>query len=114
MAEYFANRFRLSFPNKSIWLYTGYELSLKTECIPVDDFWNEEDESYSYFTTTTNENILTKLKRQKIIHQCDVVIDGKYIDSQRDIYLHWRGSKNQRVIDIQQSLKRNEVILYCE
>ena len=106
------DRFRLSFPNKSIWLYTGYKLSLKTECIPVDDFWNEEDESYSYFTTTTNENILTKLKRQKIIHQCDVVIDGKYIDSQRDISLPYRGSKNQRVIDCQQSIQKGEIILW--
>ena len=105
-------KIRLSFPNKSIWLYTGYELSLKTECIPVDDFWNEEDESYSYFTTTTNENILTKLKRQKIIHQCDVVIDGKYIDSQRDISLPYRGSKNQRVIDCQQSIQKGEITLW--
>ena len=38
--------------------------------------------------------------------------DGRYIDSQRDITLKWRGSSNQRVIDVQKSLKRNEVILY--
>ena len=43
------DRFRLSFPNKSIWLYTGYELSLETEYIPVDDFWNEEDEEYRFY-----------------------------------------------------------------
>ena len=41
-------------------------------------------------------------------------IDGKYIDDQRDITLKWRGSQNQKVIDIQQSLKQNKIILYCD
>ena len=35
-------------------------------------------------------------KRQRIILQCNVMIDGKYIDSKRDITLKWRGSTNQK------------------
>lgn len=53
------------------------------------------------------------LKRQEIIKMCDVVVDGEYIDEQRDITLAYRGSKNQRVIDIQKSLAQNKIVLYC-
>ena len=106
------NRFRLSFPNKTIWLYTGYAIQLNTEYIHEDDFWNEEDEKYSYFTTIPNSNLLSDLKRHKIISQCNVVVDGQYIDSQRDISLHWKGSSNQRVISIKESLEQNKIILY--
>ena len=42
------------------------------------------------------------------------MVDGKYIDSQRDISLHWRGSKNQDVINIQQSLQNGEIVLWTE
>ena len=52
--------------------------------------------------------------RQITVSQCDVLVDGKYIDSQRDITLKWRGSKNQRVINIQQSLQQNKIVLYCD
>ena len=54
------------------------------------------------------------LKRQKIIKQCDVLVDGEYIDKQKDLTLKWRGSKNQRVIDVQQSLAQNKLVLYCD
>lgn len=39
-------------------------------------------------------------------------MDGKYIDSQRDITLPYRGSKNQRVIDVKQTLQNEEVVLW--
>ena len=51
-------------------------------------------------------------KRQQIIKQCNVVVDGRYIDSQRDITLKWRGSSNQRVVDVQESLRKGEVVLW--
>ncbi len=53
-------------------------------------------------------------KRRHIISQCDILIDGKYKESQRNPSLKWRGSENQRVIDIQKSLKQNKVVLYCD
>lgn len=43
-----------------------------------------------------------------------MLVDGEYIDEQRDITLAYRGSKNQRVIDIQQSLAHNKIVLYCD
>ena len=51
---------------------------------------------------------------EKIIKQCDVMVDGRYIDPQRDITLKWRGSSNQRVIDTRKSLEQNKVVLYCD
>ena len=42
------------------------------------------------------------------------MVDGRYIDSQRDITLKWRGSSNQRVIDLKQSLQKGEIILWEE
>ena len=108
------NEIRISFPEKSIWLYTGYTLQLNSDSIPTDDFWNEPDEEYSYFITTYNESILNKFKRKQILSLCNVVVDGEYIDKQRDLTLKWRGSKNQRVINAPESLKQGKVVLYCE
>ena len=42
----------------------------------------------------------------------DVLVDGPYVESLRDITLPWRGSSNQRVIDVKASLEKGEVVLY--
>lgn len=72
------------FPNKQIWLYSGY---------------NFEHLSREQFRT---------------IIYVDVLVDGEYIDEQKDITLKWRGSNNQRVINVQESLKQGKVVLYCD
>lgn len=100
------NEFRLSRPQKSLWLYTGYTWS---------DIWCNEaaimDDYGLYYCEKVSNN---HKKRQEIVSQCDVLTDGRYIDSQRDITLKWRGSSNQRVINVQKSLSQNRVILYSE
>ena len=48
----------------------------------------------------------------EIMKYLDVLVDGPYVESKRDITLPWRGSSNQRVIDVQKSLKQNEVVLH--
>ena len=90
------NRFRLLFPNKSIWLYSGYR-------------WSEIFNDGVYLTKDC-----AGWKRREIIKQCNVLIDGRYIDSQRNPLKKWAGSDNQRVIDIRKSLEQNKVILYCD
>ena len=42
---------------------------------------------------------------------CDVVVDGRYEEAERDLTLHFRGSRNQRIIDVQKSLAAGEVVL---
>lgn len=74
------------FPSKNIWLYTGFT-------------WEEIFES-AYKT------------RQQIVSKCDVLVDGRYVDELQDISAHWVGSTNQRVIDVQKSLKENKIVLY--
>ena len=93
-------RIRLSFPNKTIWLYSGYTWNQVINPVITEDFNPSRDELLD--------------KRKEIVKQCTVMVDGRYIDSQRDINLKWRGSKNQRVIDIKQSLQKGKVILWTE
>lgn len=52
------------------------------------------------------------LKDKEVLKYIDVLIDGQYVDELRDPTLQWRGSSNQRVIDVQKSLKKGSVIEY--
>ncbi len=47
------------------------------------------------------------------IKKVDVVVDGEFVASLKDNNLHWRGSSNQRVIEVQPSLLRGDVVLHC-
>lgn len=94
------NKTRISLPDKNIWLYSGYSWDQVMNPIITGDLNFKKDEVIN--------------KRKEIVSQCDVFIDGVYIDSLRDPSLKWRGSKNQRVIDVQKSLQQKEVVLYCE
>ena len=99
------NRFRLSFPNKTIWLYSGYKWK---ECQP----FSEEGLLKGSNFAPKLQKILQK--RYEIISKCDVMVDGRYVDSQRNPSKKWAGSDNQRVIDIRKSLEQNKIILYCD
>lgn len=92
------NKIRLLYANKSIWIYSGFT-------------WNQIMHPVITNSFNSKRNKLIN-KRQEIIKQCDVLIDGRYIDSQRDISLKWRGSRNQNVIDIKKSLQESKIILY--
>lgn len=73
---------------KTVWLWTGFKW---------EDIWNDESDMRIY--------------RQSLISLCDVVVDGQYIDSLRDLTLKWRGSSNQRVILSRMSINQKEPIL---
>lgn len=51
------------------------------------------------------------VKNLPIIPYLDVLVDGPYVESLRDVSLPWRGSSNQRVIDVKASLKTNQVVV---
>ena len=96
---------RISFPEKTIWLYTGFcwndimcsFAGLQADCVVLD-----------------KKDIEVLEKRRKIISNVDVLVDGEYIDEQKDLALKFKGSKNQRVINVEQSLAQNKVVLYCD
>ena len=94
---------KYKFPNKTIWLYTGYTLE---ECEPFDENGVVNPDEFA----PKSQCILRK--RWEIIKNIDVLIDGRYKEKLRDVSLHWRGSSNQRVIDIKKSLEKGEVVLW--
>ena len=99
------NKIRLLLPSKTIWLYSGYTFE---ECQPFseDSILKPNDFAPSL------QKILKK--RWEIIKSVDVLVDGRYIDSQRNPFKKWAGSDNQRVISIPESLKQNKIVLYCD
>ena len=50
----------------------------------------------------------------EVMQYVDVVVDGRYDKNLRDVQLHWRGSSNQRVIDVQKALSTGEPVIYEE
>ena len=97
------NEFRLSLPNKSIWIYSGFtwESIMNYEPSETDDF--------DYIEESYIDGLYEK--RKEIISKCTVMVDGKYIDSQRNPSKKWAGSDNQRIISIAESLKQSKVIM---
>lgn len=87
--------FKEDFPDKNIWLWTGYDIQFD-----------------SLFDCLNNNKELGLVG--KIITLCDVVVDQPFIEGQKDLTLPWCGSRNQRVIDVQKTLKKGEVVLYEE
>lgn len=90
----------ISYPKKTIWIYSGYTWKGVMNPVITTDF------------NPDREKIIKM--RQDIIKQCDVFVDGRYVDELRDVTLHWAGSSNQRVIDVQKTLQSKEIVLYDE
>ena len=99
------NEIRLSFPNKSIWLYSGFRWE---ECQPFNEDGLLKPDKFA----PNLQKILHK--RYEVISMCNVMVDGRYIDSQRNPSKKFAGSDNQRVISIQESIEQGKVVLYCD
>lgn len=81
-----AAEFKRQFPNHKLWVYTG---------LLYDDIKDD-------------------IKYKALLELIDVLVDGQFIEEQKDLTLRFAGSKNQRLIDVQESLKQNKVVLYEE
>ncbi len=53
-----------------------------------------------------------EVQKESVMSYLDVVVDGKFEVEQKDTQLHWKGSKNQKVIDVQDSLKMGKIVLH--
>lgn len=93
---------RISFPNKTIWLYTGYKFEQIKDAFIESKKWLQASWKHS------------AIIRWEIISNVDVLVDGEYIDEQKDLTLKWCGSRNQHVIDVKQSMAQNKMVLYCD
>ena len=74
---------------KTVWLWTGFK-------------WEN-------FNFTNNFSLQSLL-----LSACDVVVDGPFIEAEKDLTLAFRGSRNQRIIDVRETLGKGEIILYKE
>jgi anaerobic ribonucleoside-triphosphate reductase activating protein len=54
------------------------------------------------------------LRDKEVLKYLDVIVDGQFKNDLRNPNLKWRGSSNQRVIDVKKSLKEGKVVLYCD
>ncbi len=90
----FVKRVKEAFPEKSIWCYTGFVL----------------DEKRGELTATQKNTPYTK----ELLSYIDVLVDGPYVEALKDIRLKFRGSSNQRVIDLPKTLQAQEIVLYLE
>ena len=98
---------RTHFHDKKIWLYTGFTLESIGWFKAMNHFVKGE---LNFQTAIDNE--YNNVYRRLIIENCDVLVDGQYIDELRDLTLKFRGSSNQRLIDVKKSLEQNEVVLW--
>lgn len=88
----FIRRVKEMYPQKSIWCFTGY--TFETDILDrMCKEYAETEELISYF---------------------DVIVDGKFVQELRNLMLKFRGSENQRIIKVQESLKEGKTILWEE
>ena len=85
-------RFNAECPDKSVWCYTGFDFEKDI----VGRMFNECDET------------------RELMSYIDVLVDGKYIDELKDLSIRFRGSSNQRIIMVQESLDTGETVLHKE
>ena len=76
-----------AYPNKTIWIWTGYLF----EKIKV---------------------MMTETDAAAIFKNVDVIVDGPYKDELSDLTLKFKGSSNQRLIDVKKTIEKNEIVLY--
>ena len=86
-------RVRKAYPQKDVWAFTGFTLD--------GELW--KDESYPRCEVT-----------DEMLSMIDVLVDGRYVDALRDLALQFRGSSNQRLIDMNQTRAEGHIVLWQE
>lgn len=76
------------------------------------DIKKEVQKDIWIFSGYTYEEILKDQDKKKLLEECDVLVDGRFVEALKDLNLRFRGSSNQRIIDVQKSLESNEVVLF--
>lgn len=80
--------YTIAFPDKTVWIWTGYT-------------WEELQQKYK-----DNKSF------QLLLFRSDVLVDGPFVEAQKDPSLAWKGSRNQRVINIHKTLKEGKIVLW--
>ncbi len=91
----FIKRVRQTYPNKTIWCYSGY---LFEELLGTG---GDAKKIMRAHCDITNE----------LLSNIDILVDGEFVEEKKDITLRFKGSSNQRIIDVKSSLKQNKIVL---
>lgn len=75
-----ARKFKEKYPDKTVWLWTGY--------------------------------LIEEVFEDLVDSEIDVVVDGKFVEELKDLRLKYRGSSNQRVIDLKETIRTGDIIIY--
>jgi len=101
-----------TFPDKTIWLYTGYTVKTGSRTyVDADDDYEIKPLNYLY-CEPVGANTRNNLLRSGVLSLVDIVVDGRFEEDKKDLSLQFRGSSNQRIIAVQESLKQGEVVLW--
>jgi anaerobic ribonucleoside-triphosphate reductase activating protein len=79
-----AKTFKSAFPDKTLWIYTGH----------------------------LYEELICDPESAKLISMTDILVDGPFIEDQKDITLSYRGSSNQRLIDVAKTREQHKIVLF--
>lgn len=85
--------FKEKYPDKNIWCYSGFTAEEITGKV--------KSRAYTEIST-------------EMLSLIDVLVDGRFEEEKKDITLKFRGSSNQRVIDVKKSMSENKIVLYME
>ena len=86
----FIKRVREALPEKNIWVYSGFTIEEMLK-----------DGSHPHCEVT-----------KELLGLTDVLVDGRFVEELKDISLKFRGSKNQRIIDVKKTLEAGSAVLY--
>jgi len=86
----FLRKVRAQHPGKDVWAFSGFT-------------WEEMHEEGSYVRTEVTDEMLDMI---------DVLVDGRFVEELKDITLRFRGSANQRLIDVQKTLAQGEIVFW--
>ena len=86
----FMEEVKKEFPNKNIWCYTGYLYDVDLQ---------KGGRAYCEYT-------------DRMLQLIDILVDGPFVEAKKDIRLKFRGSSNQRIIDLKKTLRKGEICLY--
>lgn len=88
----FLERVKLEVPHATVWIYSGY--------------------TFEELLDETNSRCHTEATR-RILELADILVDGKFILAEKDVKLRFRGSRNQRILELKESLKENRPVHSC-
>lgn len=93
----------------NIWMYSGYTLEelLSRANSTISDLDNMNENS-----SQTSEKNEEQVALKGLLSLIDVLVDGKFINELKDLTLPFRGSKNQRLIDMAATKRHNKIVLY--